>query len=79
MKLTKYVAAAAALSLAAAPALAESANPAASLSLSSSARAGDATSKHDSDLLGGGLIIAIIAGVAIIVGVVVVADNSSSK
>jgi hypothetical protein len=73
MRLTKYLAAAAALSLAAAPAFAD---PAASTAQVSRAHS---HAKHKSDLLGGGFIIAIIAATAVVVGVVVVADNSSSN
>lgn len=78
MRLNKYLAAAAALSLSTAPALADTVNPASSLSLSHLARAGS-HSKHHNDLLGGGLIIAVVASVAVVVGVVVVANNSSSN
>ena len=77
MRLTRHLAAAAALSLTAAPALADT-NPAASLSLSHSSRAGG-HSKHGNDLLGSGIIIAVVAVVAIGVGVGVAASNSSSN
>lgn len=77
MRLTKYFAAAAALSLAAAPALADPA-PSAATSLSHTSRVGG-HAKHANGLFGGGIIIAIIAASAIIIGIVIVADNSSSN
>lgn len=77
LRFTKYLAAAAATSLAVAPAMAAPYNPAASLSLGKSVRAGS-TSKHQNDLLGGGIIIAVIAIVAVGVGVYVGVDTKDS-
>ena len=73
----KYLAALAATALTAAPVVAAPANPAASLSLSKSVRTG-ATAHKKSDLAGGGLLIAILASVAVVVGIVVVADGGNS-
>ena len=82
MGISKYLAAAAAATLAVSPVMAETTNPAAGLSLSKAAgaRIGSSSSSSKKDnLLGGGLIIAVVATVAVIVGVVVVADDSSSN
>ena len=73
-KTGKIMAAAAAATLSVAPAIAAPAD----LSVGHSARAASAH-KGDSDLLGGGLIIAIIAGVAVVVGIVVIATNDKPK
>lgn len=80
MKLAKYMAAVAALSLAAAPAVAAPANPAASLSVAKSVRAGTAAKGKDK-LAGGGIVVAVIAAVAVVAGVIIVAsdDNSDSN
>lgn len=75
--ITKYLAALAATALVAAPVAAASSNPAASLSVAKSARVGTASAKKN-DLAGGGLIIALIAGVAVVAGIVVIADNNDS-
>lgn len=77
-KLSKSLAALAALSMTATPVLAEQANPAAKLSISpASARIGAAKGKQK---LAGGFLIAAIAVVAVIAGVVIVAtdDNDSN-
>ena len=81
MRLGKYLMAAAAATMAVAPAVAAPANPAASLSVAHSARAGSPTAKQN-DLLGGGAFVAVIAAVAVIVGIIVVAnedDNPKSQ
>lgn len=75
--ITKYLAALAATALVAAPVAAASSNPAASLSVAKSVRTGAKSTKKN-DLAGGGLIIALIAGVAVVAGVVVIADNNDS-
>lgn len=77
MRLGKYLMAAAAATMAVAPAVAAPANPAAGLSVAKSARAGSKAT-NQSDLAGGGFIVAIIAGVLVIVGIVVVADEDDS-
>lgn len=80
MKLTTYLATAAALSLATAPAIA-AANPAASLSVAKSARANSPAAKK-SNLQGSGIFLAIGA-LAIIAGGIYLAvdddDNSDSN
>lgn len=75
MRLGKYLMAAAAATMAVAPAMAAPANPAAGLSVSKSVRAGSATAKNN-ELAGGGVFVAIIAAVAVIVGIVVVANEN---
>ena len=77
MRLGKYLMAAAAATMAIAPAVASPVNPASSLSVAPSARAGSSTA-HQSDLAGGGLIIALIAAGVVIAGIVVVADNNDT-
>ena len=77
MRLGKFIAAAAAVSMAAAPALAAPANPAASLSISSSVRA-SAPSAKSSKLHGSGVVVAVIA-LAAIVGGIVAATSGHSK
>ena len=76
MRLGKYMMAAAAATMAVAPAMAAPGNPASSLSVAHSARAGSKAT-NQSDLAGGGFIVAIIAGVLVIVGIVVVAQEDS--
>lgn len=74
MRFTKVLLAAAAVSMTASPVLAAAANPAAKLSVApSSARVGAKSGK--SELLGGGVFVAIIAVVAVIVGVIIVANT----
>lgn len=75
MRLGKYLLAAAAASMSVAPAMA--ANPASSLSVTQSARAGSVTAK-DSEAVGGGILVAILAAAAVIVGIVIVADSDDS-
>ena len=75
MRFSKYLAAAAAASLAVAPAMAAPASSATSLSVGGKARAGSHTG-HDNDALGGGILIALIAAVAVIAGVVAIASNN---
>lgn len=77
MRLGKYLMAAAAATMAVAPAVAAPVNPAASLSVTKSARAGSPTAKN-SDLLGGGAFVAIAAAIAVILGIVVVANEDDS-
>ena len=78
MKLTTYLAAAAALSMTTAPAIAAAANPAASLSVAKSARASAPAAKK-SNLQGSGIFLAIGA-LAIIAGGIYLAvdDNDDS-
>ena len=79
MALKSYLAAAAAATMVATPVMAVPTNPAASLSLAAAPRASTHV-KHSDDVFAGvGLIIAIVAGTAVVVGVVVIADNSSSN
>lgn len=75
--IAKYLAALAATALAAAPVMAAPANPAATLSVSKSVRAGSVSAKKDK-LAGGGIIVAILAVVAIGAGIYVVADNNDN-
>lgn len=72
--ISKYLAAVAATALVAAPVAAAPSNPAASLSVAKSVRAGSATTKK-SELAGGGIIIALLAVVAVGAGVWAVADS----
>ncbi len=76
MKLAKYLAAVAAVSMTVAPALAAPANPAASLSVVKSVRATSAQGKDK--LAGGGIIVAVIAAAAVVAGIVIVADDDDS-
>ena len=81
MKIKTILAAAAAASLMAAPAMAAPTNPAASLSVTKSVRAGapaGKASRLSGGLFGGGTIIAVIAVAAVIVGLVLVADDDNS-
>jgi hypothetical protein len=78
MRFTKVLMAAAAVTMSATPVLA-AANPASSLSVSApaSARVGAA---HGKSKLAGGLLIALLAGAAVVAGIVVVAtDNNDSN
>lgn len=75
--ITKYLAALAATALVAAPVAAAYSNPAASLSVAKSTRVGKA-SANKNDLVGSGLIIALVAAAAVVVGVVVVAGNDDN-
>jgi hypothetical protein len=75
MRLGKYLAAVAAVSMAAAPALAAPANPAASLSVSKSVRAGSPSAKNSK--FGGGAIIAVVAIIAIVGGVIAATSGDS--
>jgi len=72
--IAKYLAALAATALVAAPVMAAPANPAANLSVSKSVRAGSVSAKKN-ELAGGGIIIAILAVVAIGAGIYVIADS----
>jgi hypothetical protein len=78
MRLGKFAAAVAAVSMAAAPALAAPANPAASLSVSKSVRA-SAPAKNTSKFGGTGAVIAVLAVLAVIGGVVAASKDSKSK
>ncbi len=73
----KYLAALAATALVAAPVAAAPYNPAASLSVAKSVRTATKSTKKN-ELAGGGLIIALLAGVAVVAGVVIIADNNDS-
>lgn len=78
MALKSYLAAAAAATMVATPVMAVPTNPAVSLSLAAAPRASTHV-KHSNDVFAGvGLIIAIIAGAAVVAAVVVVATNSTS-
>lgn len=77
MRLGKYLAAVAAVTMTVAPAVAAPANPAASLSVSKSVRTGSASAKKN-ELAGGGIIIALVAAAAVIAGIVVVADSDDN-
>lgn len=76
MRLGKYLAAVAAVSMAAAPALAEPANPAASLSVSKSVRAGSPSEKAN-NFHGTGAVVGILALLAIIAGIIAATHGSS--
>ncbi|WP_375398808.1 hypothetical protein [uncultured Sphingomonas sp.] len=78
MRLGKYIAPLAVMSMVAAPALAAPANPAASLSVAKSVRAGSST-KKSSHLVGPALIIGLLALAAVVTTVVIVADDSDSN
>jgi hypothetical protein len=69
-----FLAASAASALIAAPVAAAPANPAATLSVAKSVRTGSASAKK-SELAGGGFIIAILAAVAVGVGIYVAVDS----
>jgi hypothetical protein len=73
MRIAKYLAAVAALSMTVAPAIA-SANPASSLSVSKSARASTTTGAKNK-AAGGGIIVAVLAAAAVIAGIVIIADS----
>ncbi|USU07044.1 hypothetical protein NF699_09505 [Sphingomonadaceae bacterium OTU29LAMAA1] len=70
----KYLAAVAATALVAAPVAAAPANSAASLSVAKSVRTGSTSAKKN-ELAGGGIIIAILAAVAVGAGIWAVADS----
>jgi hypothetical protein len=70
----KYLAALAATTLVAAPVVAAPANPATSLSVAKSVRASSASTKKN-ELAGGGIIVAILAVVAIGAGIYIIADS----
>ncbi|MBN8816722.1 MAG: hypothetical protein J0J06_14900 [Sphingomonas sp.] len=78
MRLGKFAAAVAAVTMAAAPALAAPANPAASLSVSKSVRA-SAPAKNSNKFGGTGAVVAVIAVLAVIGGVVAASTDSKSK
>ncbi|MES2096931.1 MAG: hypothetical protein V4459_09230 [Pseudomonadota bacterium] len=78
MRLGKYIAAVAAVSMAAAPALAAPANPAASLSVSKSVRA-SAPSAKQNKIGSSGYVIAAIAIAAIAGGIIAATSGSKSK
>ena len=77
MRLGKFAAAVAAVSMAAAPALAAPANPAASLSVSKSVRAASPSAKANK-LHGTGVVIAVLAVAAVIAGIVAASTDSKS-
>lgn len=74
MRIAKYLAAVAAVSMATAPALAAP-NSASSLSVANSARAGSPTTSKDK-AAGGGVIVAVLAAAAVIAGIIIIADGS---
>jgi hypothetical protein len=76
MRFGKYMGAAAAAALDASPVMAAPANPAASLSVSKSVRAG--STKGKDELAGGGVFVAVIAAVAVIIGIIIVAQEDDS-
>lgn len=76
MRLGKYLMAAAAATMAVAPAVAAPTS-ATSLASAKSARAGS-LSANKSELAGGGGIVAVIAAVLVIIGIVIVADEKDS-
>ncbi len=79
MAFKSYLAAMAAATMVATPVVATPMNPAASLSLDTAPRASTHV-KHGSDIFAGvGLIIALVAGAAVVVGVVVIATNNSTS
>lgn len=78
MTVAKILMTAAAATLAIAPAMAAPTNPAASLSVAKSVRA-SAPAKKGSELAGGGVFVAIAAAVAVIVGIVIVANDDSDS
>jgi len=74
MRISKYLMAAAAVSMTVAPAMAAPANPAATLSVAKSARAAKPVSAKEK-AAGGGIIVAVLAAAAVIAGIVVIADS----
>ena len=78
MRFAKYLGAVAALSMATAPALAAPVNPATSLSVAKSVRA-SAQSKDASKLHGTGLVVAAVAAIAIVAGIIIIATDSKAK
>jgi hypothetical protein len=82
VKISKIMLAAAASCMSVAPAMAAPTNPAASLSVAQSARAGSVTAKDSqaaAGLAGSGLIIAAVAAVAVIVGIVLITDGDDDS
>lgn len=73
--ITKYFAALAATALVAAPVAAAPINPAATLTVAKSVRTGSASVKNN-ELAGGGFIIAILAVVAVGVGIYIAVDSN---
>jgi hypothetical protein len=78
MKIAKYLGFVATMSMATAPAIAAPANPASSLSVAKSVRA-SSPSANANKLHGAGVAIAAVAGVAAIVGIVLLVDDNKSK
>ncbi|QDZ09054.1 hypothetical protein FPZ24_05305 [Sphingomonas panacisoli] len=78
MRLGKLAAAVAAISMTAAPALAAPVNPAASLSVSKSVRA-SAPAKGTNKFGGAGAVVAVVAVLAIVGGIVAASSDSKSK
>ncbi len=78
MRLGKLAAAVAAVSMAAAPALAAPVNPAASLSVSKSVRA-SAPAKGTNKFGGTGAVVAVLALLAVIGGVIAASKDGNSK
>ena len=76
MKFRKFFAGAAAVSLALAP-LAANARPADHLSVTKTVRA-SASGDKASDLLGGGTFVAVISAIAIILGIIIVANEDDA-
>ncbi len=80
MRLSNFVAATAALSMIAIPAFAAPTNPAAKLSLDKDTRAGTKVKNGNRAKGGGGTILYVAAGVALVViGAVALGHNSDSK
>lgn len=77
MRVGKFLMAAAVASMTVAPAFAAPANPAAKLSLSKSVRASSTSSKK-SKAVETGVIIGVIAAVAVVGGVIAATSNSNS-
>lgn len=77
MKFGKVLAAVAAVSMAAAPVAASAAPAAAKLSLSKSVRSGAPAAKGE-QLMGGGAFVAIIAAIAVILGIIAVSNSNDS-
>lgn len=75
MRLGGYFMAAAAATMAVSPAVAAPAKAGATLLTAKSARAGS-PSVNDSDLRGGGVFVAILAALAVIVGIILVANEN---
>jgi hypothetical protein len=78
MRVSRFLAAAAAASLATAPALAAPVNPASSLSVSSAVR-GATPSASKNELAGGGIFVAVLAAAAVIAGIIIVADDDDDS